>query len=220
MVIRYHDAIKHGIKHPAFRTEGFERGLTEAGAGATPEKGGSTAGARTHRSPIPISPYDTSVRVRLVQANWDHYTGQYGPHMFKDGVSIDRIPQVFVDRIAAQVRCVNADTGNPLGLAQRMIDADIMKIEMPVAPPLQTAPEGQLEKDQATVEESKAVEQKDALRLYSYDELCALVDEKGINGLREVAAPYGVKGRSIPDLITALLNAQDTERGRRKDANA
>lgn len=34
-------------------------------------------------------------------------------------------------------------------------------------------------------------------------------DGRGINGLRDIAAPYGVKGRGIHELISAILAAQN-----------
>ena len=34
-----------------------------------------------------------------------------------------------------------------------------------------------------------------------------VADAKGINGLREIAEPLGLKGRSIPDLIKQILAA-------------
>ena len=70
------------------------------------------------------------------------------------------------------------------------------------------------EADAKAIQASNVID-ADAQPFYTFEQLGDVVDESGIQGLRDIAKPYGVKGRSIPDLISAILRAQDIARARR-----
>ena len=185
--------------------------------GQTREPAVVTGQPRVHRPPIPVPDVRDgrgSRRVRIMQKGWETFTGNFGGVDFIDGVTTDLISEAFADRVCTQIRAVDADTGASIGPQQRMIDAKTVK--MPVAERLKPAPttkEEQLEADAAAVEQAAETQTKQERVVYTYDQLAKIVDRKGIQGLRDIAAPYGVRARAIPDLITNILNAQAEAQG-------
>lgn len=180
-----------------------------SGNGQTQEPAVTTGQPRVHRPPVPIPDSREPRRIRIVQKGWETYTGNFGGVDFTDGLSDVAIPETFSDRICTQIRAVDAETGDSIGPQQRMIDARTAR--MPVAVHLEHATvtkQEQLEADAAVLVASGDLEAKQETIFYTYEELCVLVEKKGIQGLRDVALPYGVKARSIPDLIENILNAQ------------
>lgn len=53
-----------------------------------------------------------------------------------------------------------------------------------------------------------AVSENSALPTYTREQLESVADEKGIKGLREIAEPLAVSGRSVGDLIERIVEAQ------------
>lgn len=214
MTIKYGDALKHGIQHPAFKTDAFEKAI--ASVRTTPEPAVVTGTARVHRPPLAPNAPTEAIRVRLIEPGWETYTGQYGPHEFVKGVSVEPMPQVFADRVAAAMRCVDADKGTSLGQAQRQIEAtNGATVLAPEHSP--HAPADHKNVDIAAIAVTKVEESKQSFKIFTYDQLCDLVDDEGIVGLRAIGDKWKVKGRAITDLIAAILSAQDSELERRKN---
>ena len=149
---------------------------------------------------------------RIIQKGWETYTGDIGQVLFKDGLTIEDYPEVYIDRVAASFAMVDIETGDPAGLAHRMIATPALR--MPVADKLD-----QMSAEQIAIADAAAV--ADAARtlrptsFLTLEQLEAVVDAKGIQGLREIALPYGVKAKSINDLMGAILKAQDVVRSAR-----
>ena len=136
-------------------------------------------------------------RVRIVKAGWQTFTGQFAGHRFVDAVSVEKLPQVTIDRIAALTQIVD-EKDEPVGVIVR--DDAAKEVEAPVIAPLQTL-EAVLAAAEPIIDGARVI--------YPHDTLLAIADKKGISGLREISDPLGVKGRAIPDLIQAILQAQD-----------
>ncbi len=147
-------------------------------------------------------------RIRITQEGWAGFTGNIGGVEFADGVSIETVPQIAADRIACSVLCVNADSeaGEQVGISARYIENQAIQMDVEEALPVIT--------DEEIAASIVAASQKTVEVYFTGEELEAIADEKGINGLRAIAEPLGVKARAIPDLISNILKAQDAIRVR------
>lgn len=132
-------------------------------------------------------------RLRLVKPGWNAYNGVIAGAEFKNGLSVEKLPETIVDRVAA-LFSVEDEGGNPVGFRVRATQARSVEIASPK--PMQT---------QAEVAPQASTPDRS---IYQHDDLLDIADKKGIAGLREIADPLGVKGRAIPDLIQAILKTQ------------
>lgn len=157
-------------------------------------------------------------RLKITQPGFEGYTGALGPVDFDNGISVEPVPVVMADRLAATMMIVTVDDeGNEVsqaGVAARMVGGVTIRAEVVEA--LGKASEDDLIEDRRRLAESQA--RPPVSKLYTTAELKAVADEKGINGLREIAKPWGVKERSIPKLIQEILVAQDEFQKRVKAA--
>lgn len=159
-------------------------------------------------------------RLKITQPGFEGYTGALGPVDFDNGISVEPVPVIMADRLAATMMIVTVDDeGNEVsqaGVAARMVGG--VTIRADVVEALGKASEDDLIEDRRRLAESQA--RPPVSKLYTVAELKAVADEKGINGLREIAKPWGVKERSIPKLIQEILVAQDEFQKRVKAAEA
>lgn len=148
-------------------------------------------------------------RLKLSGSRWAGYTGNIGTVDFKDGISAYPVPRNIADRLSAAIAMVEVDEeGNELGEAgvvTRVIRDSALRA--PVLAPLerQTEAERKVEDLRNTLKANKAPTDT----FYTVDELHAIVDEKGIKGLRAIAEPWNVKGKAIPALIEAIIASQN-----------
>jgi hypothetical protein len=164
--------------------------------------------------PAPAEVPDNGVRIhiRMMSKGWENYTGDFGSHNFTNGLSDEPLPQVAVDRVATQLRCIDPETGLQVGPGQRLINNKPIKLT--IVAPLVAPTTDQKATDAEAIKQTKKSE-LEAQPFYSHDQLCGVVDERGIQGLRDIAQVYGVKGRAIPELMASILRAQDVARARR-----
>lgn len=133
------------------------------------------------------------MKLRLTQGGFENYSGQMGIIQFENGLSVGDVNPHDALRIASvvgaewengqsanvgQLYLDNMDTPAPVNEKPVFVAPVETKIEAPVAKPV---------------------------KLYTEDQLAAIADKSGIAGLREIADPLGVKGKSIRDLIDGVL---------------
>lgn len=186
-------------------------------AGSTNEPAVKTGEPRVFK-PIHVAPAQPALyRVHLKKQGWETFTGEFGGQRFINAVSVDMVNEVIADRIGAIIPCVDQD-GHILGFhARKMAGRENSAV---VATPMQTRaeqieaqpPEERVDPalaDAAAVDQSNAETAATHSRIYSPEALMKIADKSGINGLRAIAGPLGVKSRSIPDLIGEILKAQE-----------
>lgn len=165
------------------------------------------------------------MKVRIVSPGWQNFTGSMGFRaMFKDGVSVDDLDRRAIARIGASLQIVDAETGEQVGPAATA--AALRLDNVPTIEPLvqqadvdaqaaidaeRLAKEAE-ERAAADAEALKAAQAKAAEEaltvVYSRQELEAIGANDGIEGLRAIAKPLGVKGRGISELVGEILAAQ------------
>lgn len=170
------------------------------------------------------------MKVRIISKGWETFTGTMGfQATFTDGVSDNDLDARQVARIGASLQIVDIETGLQVGPAEvaRMLQAREMDFvpthvpeEVPVVPvkddteALAAAAEAQKEADAAALAAAREKEEKAAdeeLVIYSRQELEAIGANDGINGLRDIAKPLGVRARAIDELIREILVAQNAK---------
>lgn len=134
------------------------------------------------------------------------YTGVLGPVRFKDGVSEEYLPRHIRDRMAASMEFLEVDAdGNeePAGAQYRLIRDSKERAPKSLQLARQSEASKVAEIAQAAIMSAKApvLETREGLE--------ELASKGGIAAVREVAAKWNVKHRSIPVLIEMILDAQE-----------
>lgn len=140
------------------------------------------------------------MKLRITQKGWAGFTGHYGIVEFKDGVSIDHVSPIIAQRLAAliAVETVPEDGSAPTNpsITQVILDGAKKPADPKAEPPKLTT-------DAGVGVHERGKEGKP----YTRAELEKIASEKGINGLRDLAEPAGIKGTKIVALIEAILKA-------------
>lgn len=140
-------------------------------------------------------------RLRVIESGWDGYSGYVGTVLFERGVSVDLVSfreQQILGGILRVESMDEGEEGTQLGPAAELVRSrDIDADHERVAATAQGVPVGEHGEVRLAVER------------YTREELEEIADRRGISGLRDIAAPYGVKGRSITELINEILQAQN-----------
>jgi hypothetical protein len=148
------------------------------------------------------------MKVKIKQSGWENYTGEVGEIVFENGVSVESVTQRQIDRVAASisVMLVNEETGDleNTGEAYRMIGG--------VTIPAVSFTPLEVQTEQEKIEEEMRFARESGKprvsKFYTNDELMDIADAGGIKGLRVVAEPWSIKGKSIDTMIEDILNAQ------------
>lgn len=140
------------------------------------------------------------MKVRLTQPGFQKYTGQMGVVFFQDGLSTDHVAERDAIRMAAVMNCEWED-GSNLSPSQNVINT--LKNAAPVQKALTTGEDGASTEPKTDEPPAPPAETPKWTR----EELEALADAQGIQGLRQIADPAGIKGRSITEMIEAIVNA-------------
>lgn len=167
------------------------------------------------------------MKVRIMTPGWETFTGSLGFRaVFKDGVSVDDLDQRQVARIGSNLRIIDIETGLQVGPA--VVARAVQSAQAPVIE--QPKRQDEVEREEAITREKLLAEEKarkeadaaalaeaeakaaaaiDEVVVYSRQELEAIGANDGIEKLREIAKPLGVKGRAIGDIIENILKAQN-----------
>lgn len=143
------------------------------------------------------------MHIRLTQPGWETYTGQVGVIDFVDGLSTDDVSTKDATRLAAVVNCKWEESEKPVSPTELLLH--VQNVEAPIIPERERGEDEQVVSEpvepQATQEPEVPAVQVPKI---SMDKVEALIAAEGINGLRKLAEPLGIKGRSVADLLAAL----------------
>lgn len=143
------------------------------------------------------------MKLRLIQGGFETYTGQMGVVWFENGLSTTEVLPIDAVRIAATIGAEWED-----GTAANV---GAMYLNNMHTPAFVGMGEPSIEEPAATEASSVEALGTPGGTLYTAEELAKIADEKGINGLREIAEPLGVKATSIVTLMELILKAQDKQ---------
>lgn len=157
-------------------------------------------------------------KIKITQAGWDGYTGILGTMIFENGVSTTVPTRVQAAQFGVVMKFVEVDEdGNELG--QMSANAELVrtaKIAIEPTEPMKRA--DVLSAERAASEPTKTAEEApdpmpfdapaEPAKVWTREELEAVADKSGINGLRKIGTPMGAKNTSISKLIEEILQAQ------------
>jgi len=145
-------------------------------------------------------------KLKIIAPEWANYTGSLGIVHFTDGLSDQFVPDHVRRRLSIGMMMVEIDAqGNeePASPTHKMIATATIRAEVSEA----------LDRQSDTVKAHELLE--NALNIdantptHTKEQLEKIADKEGIKGLRDIADRWHVKSRSIPDLIKAILDAQE-----------
>ena len=135
------------------------------------------------------------MKLRIVEPGWINFSGDFGGVEFVDNVSVREVSEREAFSLSNLVRIETLEGSNPSSSQQQL---DIVHLAMDA----ETFAEGSESPQSFAPAASIQVQQ------YDRDALQAIADSKGIEGLRAIAGPLGLQGKSINGLISSILNAQ------------
>ncbi|MBA8881722.1 hypothetical protein [Phyllobacterium myrsinacearum] len=146
-------------------------------------------------------------KVKITSKGWHTYSSHLCGVKFHDGVSVEPLNDATINRLAATITIVRLDeegVESPAGAAYDLIAASAARA--PVLPKLmrQSDAEAAAEAKRDLLSAEKAPHGK----MYSHEELQAVVDAEGLKGLRVIGDAWGVKHRNINVLIQMILREQ------------
>lgn len=149
-------------------------------------------------------------KLKFAQKGYETYSGPIGKFTFVDGVSTEAIHRVDRDQLSTAFQFVEIDADgneNEAGVAARLVkDSAQRAATAPFAGPLRRQTDAE-----RLVEETrtKAITTPASDVLHTRAQLEQIADKQGLKGLRTAAGDkWGVRGRSISDLIDQILGAQ------------
>ena len=143
------------------------------------------------------------MKIRITQPGFESLTGPYGVVEFIEGVSVADVSGIEIDRLAASISIVNAETDEPIGVTARMVEcySDTAQVIAPL-PRM-----SDLESEPAPVKDEPA--DTSLPKFWTSDELGDLADAGGIKAVREIAVRWDVRGKAIAELISEIIEAQN-----------
>ena len=148
------------------------------------------------------------MRIKITEPGWAGFSDKIGAVQFTDGISDEDVPEQVLHNIAASIRVVEyrgetASGKERLGVQQGFAAAAVRNKDLPapVEAPLAHASPNPPPADPRLKPISTAK--------YSFNDLAAVADAKGIKGLREIGNEFGVSGRAINELIQTILKKQE-----------
>lgn len=133
-------------------------------------------------------------KIRITQTGWSNYTGYFGVTEFKDGVSLDDVPENEIKRLGSLVLVERLETGEQAGAStvwnkMRSVSADDCN-----------------KKSEDDLGGTEVI--NDEYHVYTQEELESIADTQGIVALRTIGERYGVRAKSIIELIKGVLKKQ------------
>lgn len=141
-------------------------------------------------------------KIRLASPQFANFTGLFGGVNFVKGVSDYPVSPLDKRRLGAIIRIEDAEDGRQVGAA---VDSRVRDTKAP------QIPDRKSEKNINLKPSDEVVIDPDAPKKYSREELEAVADDKGLDGLREIAEPLDVKHTSVMGLIHKILEAQEKQ---------
>ena len=148
------------------------------------------------------------MKIKLLEAGWETYTGDLGTVPFHKGVSEQGISPREARSLGAYIKIMEIDDdGNDLGIVNPALEqVRLSGLAAPQHAQLKT--QAQIDAEAAPIV-AVAVEGAEVrTKPYSLEELEALASEGGIAAIREIATPLGVKATAVRTLISEILARQ------------
>lgn len=131
------------------------------------------------------------MKIKIVESGWAGYTGYFGAVEFKDGVSVGDVSQAEINNLSANIR-IQTIEGDNVGVLKQYEESRNKPASAGATP----------------TPAAEFVASLLAPTSYTREQLEEIADQKGIAGLRAIGEQFGVRAKSISDLIDGILEAQ------------
>lgn len=161
-------------------------------------------------------------RIRIIAKGWEAFTGDLGGVSFHDGLSDHVLPQRERDRLGSLLAVESCDDGvqsNAAATSEKILRTTSAEVREPMRS------DADVRSGQSSTEEPETaltaepvepigppatadvepLEPQETSEPYTRQSLEKIADERGISGLREIADSMDIKGRSINELMTKIL---------------
>lgn len=149
------------------------------------------------------------MQVKITDPGFAGFTGHFGTVYFENGIS-EHISSAEAERLGCIVKCETLEGVNP-SATQKMVDIHAKNLDELLA-----AGKGNVGADTSKEQKPEAkpsVAKTPVAGQLTYDftqeQLEELADKEGIAGLRNIGSQYGVKGRSIAEIIEELMGLKN-----------
>lgn len=140
-------------------------------------------------------------KIKIVEPGFEGFTGNLFGIEFSNGISDRSVLPFEAARIGAAIRIVAAldggEEGAQLGPSQTLLDLSHVEMGLAQGP--------------AAPIETVGVPEAESNRVYTREDLAQIADAEGITGLRRIGDKINVRGRSIGELIDAILKYQQAQ---------
>lgn len=153
-------------------------------------------------------------KIRLIGPLFEGYSGYLGPVLFEKGVSVEKVQRNQAIHISHgfSVEALNDDGEAVFRIHGGMIPATanmfVVK-DLPVAKVSEKAPVVEAKNETDGADDHTGSEPVTETTKYTREELEAIADKSGLQGLRDIGDAIGVKAKSIPALIDKILSKQE-----------
>lgn len=141
-------------------------------------------------------------RIRITEPGWANFTSHLGDVEFVNGLSVEALAPSVINQLGSVLRVQAVDDDVQGGQAQVLLDTH--SNEAPVVAALGRQTQEELDVVTATASSKPRINVVVTER-FTRAQLEKIADEKGIAGLREIAAKLNLKGRGILELIDEIL---------------
>lgn len=165
------------------------------------------------------------MKIRILAPGFENYTGYFGTIAFEDGVS-EEVSGPDAQRMGSILHVEVVGTGENPSVTQVMVDtrnrnlddiggtpktlAELDEEAKAAALVAKVEARAQAKKTTTAPEGSPVIDLTVLSYDYDKDTLRELVGKQGIAGLRSFSEPYGIKGRSVKDIVNDMLALKDS----------
>lgn len=167
---------------------------------------------------MPLIAFQESIlRVRIIEPGFEEYTGLFGAIHFEKGISSDHVGRVDLDRMASNIKIIAYDEKNPdaprrwVGPAADLVERRDQEAEIVTVKTMEEL--GITEMPKLAQDPAKSgPNRKLPIQVHTQADLEKVADQDGVQGLRTIGDVLGVKGRSITELMVAIMKAENAIR--------
>lgn len=161
--------------------------------------------------------------LRIKEPGFENYTGDLGDIWFEDGVSSEVVSNREAERLACIMALEIEGSGENPSATERMVQERRFTIEeMENASKQRYEKQAKIQdiKDKSEQRVEKEIQNLDSEKKsttvveysFTYESLAEIADKEGLKGLRDFAEPYGVRGKSVKDIINSLLAMKEANK--------
>jgi hypothetical protein len=147
-------------------------------------------------------------KIKMTGKGYELFTGPFGTHEFVNGVSVEDVSTRDAERLGAviPIETVDGVEMNVASSIQKKREANDQQVKQDAVVVEETESEEEVEEVEESLDEDW-IEKSVSTSAFMFNEaqLVLIADEEGIEGLRKLSEPVGLKSNSITGLLKKML---------------